>query len=427
MMMAAELLERSPMRTLTASIRGGLLPGQLGVIMAPPGVGKSALLVHIALGHLLRGTELLHVSLQDHPSQVRSFYDEILTELSVEAGFGVMQPGDEVPVARPTTALVDVERNRVIHSFLGSFTVERLQGLLRTLDEVMHFRPNAIVIDGQVSATEADVAGWRDVVRESGVRLWVALRTEVGEDLSAISGRFDTAVLLEPAGRDVGLKVLRAGGQPADDGPDLRLDPVSMLVLSEQSEDDHFQLPPSPSPQASTLYSGGATGTECAFGEEAEKWGLREVNFTFEGHRQLRERGSRPLDAADLKKGAVSMAYVRSRIHRGWDEDQIIKGVLQCQWHMVSRAKQVFVVGVIQEDLTVRGGTGWAVELARRWNKPVWVFCQERKGWYSWTEDAWELGEPVIESTRVAATGTRFLSDAGRAAIASLFERSFRS
>ena len=61
--MTTDLFGLSPMSTLSASIRGGLAPGQLGMVMARAGVGKSAFLVHIALGHLLRGTEVLHVSL----------------------------------------------------------------------------------------------------------------------------------------------------------------------------------------------------------------------------------------------------------------------------------------------------------------------------------------------------------------------------
>ena len=77
------LFGQSPMSTLSASIRGGLAPGQLGVVMARRGVGKSAFLVHIALGHLVRSTEVLHVSLQDAADHVRSFYDEIFRSLRI--------------------------------------------------------------------------------------------------------------------------------------------------------------------------------------------------------------------------------------------------------------------------------------------------------------------------------------------------------
>lgn len=44
------------------------------------------------------------------------------------------------------------------------------------------------------------------------------------------------------------------------------------------------------------LYSGGALGAESCFGEFAEKYGLDEVNFSFEGHETGRTRGIRILN-----------------------------------------------------------------------------------------------------------------------------------
>ena len=39
------------------------------------------------------------------------------------------------------------------------------------------------------------------------------------------------------------------------------------------------------------LFSGGARGAEAAFGAHAERLGIEEVNFTFEGRNIVRERG----------------------------------------------------------------------------------------------------------------------------------------
>jgi hypothetical protein len=85
------------------------------------------------------------------------------------------------------------------------------------------------------------------------------------------------------------------------------------------------------------------------------------------------------------------------------------------------------VVGTIQEDQTVRGGTGWGAELARLWKKPLFVFDQEKKGWFTWTGKAWQRLDrpPTITSESFAGTGTQNLTDEGRAAIRDLFRRSF--
>ena len=47
------------------------------------------------------------------------------------------------------------------------------------------------------------------------------------------------------------------------------------------------------------LFSGGATGTEAACGAAAQRHGVDEVNFTFEGHNPVRERGRRILTGAE--------------------------------------------------------------------------------------------------------------------------------
>jgi hypothetical protein len=413
--MTSDLFRQSPMSALSACIRGGLAPGQLGVVMARAGVGKSPFLVHIALGHLLRGTEVLHVSLQDPAAHVRSFYHEILSEIVRGSGTSL------------DTAQVEVERNRVVHSFLsGAFTPARLAALLTTLGEVMDFRPAVVVIDASFEAGEVDDAAWRALAQDANIRIWLTVRTHRGSGPSAedLAGCFATAVVLEPDGDDIELRVLRAGGEPACEATALHLNPVTMMVEGEVTETDGF-VAPSPAPQIVTLVSGGGTGAECAFGEAAERWGLGEVNLTFEGHAQERTRGSKTLSSKELRQGAVSMVYVNKHLQRIWDRNGPIAKILQTQWHLVSQVRQLFVVGIIQDDGTVTGGTGWSVELAKRWNKPVWVYCQQRDAWHGWIGEAWVVDQPVIEATAIGGTGTRFLTPPGKAAIDGLFERSF--
>jgi hypothetical protein len=89
-------------------------------------------------------------------------------------------------------------------------------------------------------------------------------------------------------------------------------------------------------------------------------------------------------------------------------------------------AGEVFAIGSIQEDKTVKGGTGWAVELARNWKKPVFAFDQKQDAWFHWQTDGWkQIEAPHITQGRFTGTGTRSLTDAGRRAIHQLFERSF--
>ena len=54
---------RSPLRLLEKGLQGGLGPGNLGVVIAGHGVGKTSFLVGVALDELLRSGRVLHVSM----------------------------------------------------------------------------------------------------------------------------------------------------------------------------------------------------------------------------------------------------------------------------------------------------------------------------------------------------------------------------
>jgi len=174
-----------------------------------------------------------------------------------------------------------------------------------------------------------------------------------------------------------------------------------------------------------TLYSGGHKGAEAEFGKLAEAWGMNEVNYSFDGHNAERSRGIRVLDREELKKGDVSMEIVSQRMNRNYSRTEKIRKVIQSIFHMVNNGFHVVAVGWIQADNTVKGGTGWGVELAKLFNRPLSVYDQDRKSWFSWEDNQWAESDPVITSDTFAGTGTRNLSEDGRQALQDLFTRSF--
>ncbi len=179
-------------------------------------------------------------------------------------------------------------------------------------------------------------------------------------------------------------------------------------------------------PEECTLFSGAASGSEEAFGTAAERHGIEEVNFTFESHRDSRTRGIRVLTHAELEKGDFSLGYVGRLMHRRYPDTVLFKRVLQSIWHQVNAGQEIWVIGRILPDDTVKGGTGWGAEFAKLCNKPLHVFDQERDGWFRWTGEAWEPAhQPRITHPLFTGTGTRFLVDNGRRAIDELFTRSF--
>jgi hypothetical protein len=178
-------------------------------------------------------------------------------------------------------------------------------------------------------------------------------------------------------------------------------------------------------PTECILYSGGATGAEACFGEMAEKFGLQEVNFSFEGHQIERTRGLRILNSEELALKDVSLSYVSKLMNRQYTSAPLFRKVLQSICWQVSSAHEVFVVGEIMPDETVKGGTGWGAEFSKMCNKRLLVFDQKQETWFQWDSRWVNVGEITITERFFTGTGTRFLEPKGKKAIENLFKKSF--
>lgn len=174
-----------------------------------------------------------------------------------------------------------------------------------------------------------------------------------------------------------------------------------------------------------TLYSGGHEGAESYFGQCAEKFGVNEVTYSFEGHHLKRDKNVKVLSADDLKRGDISMEIVSKHMNRKYHNVEKIKRTLQSIYHMVNNGSQIFAVGEILDDKTAKGGTGWGVELGKFFNRQVHVYDKAKNNWYTWKSGEWVEDTPVISEKTFCGTGTRFLTEESKKAIDDLFSRSF--
>ena len=415
--MSQELYLGSPVAPLAHALGERVLPGGIGLVLASAGTGKSTMLVHLALQALLRHVGVLHVAVHDTVDHARAHYDEVFRAIATQST--TLRDGREV-----TQAQVAAERNRMIHSFSGRpFNVHQVEKHLDLLQDAAQFAPELLVVDAMEPADLVRcLSPLADLARKVGAFLWIGVRAD-----GLTSSGLPTELLQACAA------ILRL----RPDGPMIEIsldgtahafptDPSSLL--SPSSQDLAERMAGSLHPESITLYSGGAKGSEATFGETAARYRITEVAFTFDGHLQARTEGRYELSPNELAAGDVSLQYVSKRLDRTYnDQGGLIRGVLQTLWHMVSRSQQVFVIGVIQDDDTVKGGTGWSVELARMWSRDLWVFDQEREAWHRWDDGTWVAGTPVIRSLHITGTGTRMLQPAGKAAIEDLFRRSFAS
>ncbi|MBW1798907.1 MAG: hypothetical protein JRJ21_11025, partial [Deltaproteobacteria bacterium] len=129
----------SPLKVLDRSSRKGLGPGNLAVLIARAGVGKTACLIRIAFDKLFRREQLVHVSLEEGPEKVTSYYNVMYSDLV--RVLNITGDHDEYRML--------VERNRMILAYLNqSFEIERLRANLKNLAENLDFRPDVLIVDG---------------------------------------------------------------------------------------------------------------------------------------------------------------------------------------------------------------------------------------------------------------------------------------
>lgn len=69
-----DFISVSPLKVLEKSSRKSLGTGNLGVLIARAGVGKTACLIHIAFDRIFRQEKLVHISLEEGPEKVTSYY-----------------------------------------------------------------------------------------------------------------------------------------------------------------------------------------------------------------------------------------------------------------------------------------------------------------------------------------------------------------
>ena len=418
-----EVNAQSPLRILERSIHGGLGKGKLGVVMARAGTGKTACLVQLGLDDLMRDKNVLHIALGGQTvDHVKSWYDELFADLA-----DLSDLADRIGVSQA------VSSHRIIHSHAHhALSGAEIDQSIAMFTEDLKFKPDAIIVDGW-DWTEPGTREGLETFKRHAValeaELWLSAQThrdQTGPHIVSVTAPclehldlIDVALALDPEDDHVLLRLLKDHDYAVQVPVTLQLNCDTMRL----AEAGQAKRRP---PVGYTLLSGGAAGAEVCFGVCAEKFGLVEKTYSFSGRTPQRTRGLVRLDDDQLQKGDVSDRYLQATMHRTYPQTEVFKRVLQSIWHQVNTAGQVFVVGVIQDDNTVKGGTGWAAELGKHLRKETWIFDQEQDGWFSWTGGAWTACEtPRITARRFCGSGTRHLNEAGTKGIEALFENSF--
>jgi len=231
--MIADFSRVSPLKVLDQSVRGRLGPGRLGVLIARAGVGKTACLVHIALDKVFKGERLVHVSLNEGPEKVSSYYNVIFHDLL--KALGVRDDNDFRTM---------VDRNRMILAYLNeSFEMNRLRANLVNLKDRLTFQPETMIVDG-LDFEKADrtvFEAFRQVAVDFEMEIWFSalshrhISTEnergIPYPCHATDDLFGLIIRLNPTASGTYLELLKDHERWPEPGTRVRLDPITFLAM----------------------------------------------------------------------------------------------------------------------------------------------------------------------------------------------------
>ena len=229
-----ELIQRSPMRILEQSIHGGLNPGEIGIIASLSGIGKTSVLVQLALDKLLQGKKVIHVSFSRHTDHVLTWYEDIFNEF---IGKKNIENAAEIKD--------ELVKNRVLMNFnQDGITQAQVLKSLKAMIVEGGFAAEAIIIDGfDFSRADQDrVANVKAVAKELGLSVWYSCTAKEKEfdkqNIPFVVKDFvnfiDVVIVMEPKHNYIELSVSKYREPSEAKAPALRLDPKTLLIKEKE-------------------------------------------------------------------------------------------------------------------------------------------------------------------------------------------------
>ena len=172
---SARTTVKTPWDVINEVMDGGLGKGELGVIVAPAGIGKTWMLQCIGSGCIKNGLTAVHYTLELNQSYVGLRYDTILTG---------------IPTANLKYSIEEVEKQvnklpgnlMIKHYPTRSASVQTLAAHLNQL-EIQNIIPDVIIVD------------YADILRDtSGIKEYRLALGNIYEDLRGMAGEYDIPI-----------------------------------------------------------------------------------------------------------------------------------------------------------------------------------------------------------------------------------------
>jgi hypothetical protein len=228
-----ELIQRSPIRIFEQSIHGGLKPGEIGIIASPNGIGKTSVLVQLALDKLLQGKKVIHVSFTQHAQYVPVWYEDIFDEFI-----------NKKNLDNAADVKNELVKNRVLMNFnQDGMTKDQIIRSLRAMIIEGGFKAEAIIIDGFDFARtdKTSIANVKTFATEMGVSVWYSCsvkddgpqydKENIPLVISDFANIIDVVIMLQPKPDHIELSISKDRDSIISKSMAMKLDPKTLLIL----------------------------------------------------------------------------------------------------------------------------------------------------------------------------------------------------
>ena len=199
-----ELLASSPVRFFEPT-GASLDEGEIGLLTAKKGLGKTSILVQFGIDTLLKDKAIVHVSFNQKSENVITWYSSVLAEICKSHRVDVDELSDEL------------FRNRTILNFnQDTFTLPKVVNTLKALKDNGIKLETIIVDDLDLLKTEvSDLNCFCDFIKEEKMTAWFSYNSEAS-DLNQIlpsekMAKFNSVAHLLPETESVSLSILKKG------------------------------------------------------------------------------------------------------------------------------------------------------------------------------------------------------------------------
>lgn len=201
-----DFIDFSPVRYFDKATTASLKAGELGLITAKKGLGKTSVLVQFGIDELLKDKTLVHVSFDQQSSNVISWYSSVLAEIAKKKNISSLAELNE-----------DIVRNRTILNFnQETFTLPKVVNTLKALKEG-GVKIDAIVVDGLdfAKVEKADLDCFAKFVKDEAMVGWFSYTNEAAALKDTLPADklelFTTVAHLASNGSALSLDVLKNG------------------------------------------------------------------------------------------------------------------------------------------------------------------------------------------------------------------------